>query len=110
MIISSLELVNKSDIDTIIEQSIAPTIIGIARKHSFGARWINYILDSLENEYKNQFLIFIYHYENTNKVVSFLGEKKSLIMYLVKDKEIKSCIAGSVAKSIFREELEKFLH
>lgn len=92
-------------LDTLIEQSTTPMIISVSRKHSFGARWSDRVLAVVKDKYKAGIIIHTFYLEDLVKVVSMLGEEKSMIIYFVKEKEIKASLTGSVAKSIFRKKL-----
>ena len=99
------ELNDKVALDRIIEKAVEPTIISISRKHSFGAQWLNRMLKKVLAEYEDEITIHTFYLEDPVKLMSLLGEGKSMITYFIKDKEIKSRLTGSVAKSLFDKKL-----
>lgn len=103
------ELNDKKMLDQIIAHADKPTIICIARKYSFGAHWLGRILKKVVLKYEDQIIIHAYYLEEPAKIMSLLGEGNSLITYFIKDKEIKSRVTGSVAKSTFDRKLSTII-
>lgn len=96
-------------LNTLVQQANTPMIISVSRKHSFGARWSDRVLASVKEKYQEAITIHTFYLEDSTKVFSMLGEERSMVLYFVKNKEIKASLSGSVAKSIFQKKLSSII-
>lgn len=103
------DLTSKSELDLLIQQAVKPTIISISRSNSFGAHWLNRILELVKNKYQERIIIHAFYLDQPDRVMSVLGERRTIITYFVKEQEIKDIITGSVAKAIFNKKLIRLL-
>ncbi len=106
---STKELNEKVALDAIIKKAIHPTIISIARKHSFGAQWLRRMLRKVQLKHEDRIVIHVFYLEDPVMIMSLLGEGKSMITYFIKDKEIKSRLTGSVSKTTFDQLLSTII-
>ena len=103
------EISSKKVLDTLIAQATVPMIISISRRHSFGAHWLQRILKKIQLGYGDQIEIHAFYLENPTKIMAILGEGRALVIYFVKENEIKSHLTGSVSKATFDAKLAMIL-
>lgn len=100
---------NKEVFDTLLEKAKSPTIISVSRNNSFGAHWLKRLLDSVKNKYQGEISIYTFYLEDPDKIMSLLGEGRSMITYFIKEKKINARLTGSVSKNKFYEKLSNIL-
>lgn len=99
----------KEIFDTLLKKAKSPTLISVSRNNSFGAHWLKRILEKVKNKYPSEINIYTFYVEDPDKIISVLGEDKSMITYFVKENKIQARLAGSVSKTIFYQKLSNIL-
>lgn len=100
---------NKEVFDKLLEKATSPTIISVSRNNSFGAHWLKRLLNNIKSKYQDEIHIHTYYIEDPDRIMSILGEGRSMVTYFIKENKIKDRLTGSVSKKIFHEKLSNIL-